>query len=298
MTMQKNCILALDAGGTFLKAGLFDRNGALLPFSSDREPVNSDGTLCEVHNAYSALIGRMKTSAGVFGYRIAGASVDIPGPFDYRNGISRMRHKYTAIYGVSLIPWFRELLGDIHLLFLHDSAAFLSGVAQQHPECRNIAGVMIGTGLGFALMRDGSILSDENGSPLISLYRCPFRDGIAEDYISARGILRRYNAVASEQLQSGKEIGDLAERGTEPAKSIYAETGDLLGELLCPILKEFRTEALYLGGQISKSFPVFEKPLSGRLSSVPTLCFIEAAKDIDSVHLNGAAMAYLNQFSL
>ena len=293
---MKKCLLALDIGGTFLKTCLCDREGAPLPGSFDREPVNSDGELSAVKPAYQTLLKRMKESAESKGYTLSAVAADIPGPFDFQNGVSRMEHKYTSLFGVPLFPWFQEVLGDIPVRFLHDSSAFLSGASLAHPEIRNAAGVMIGTGLGFAVMKDGAVLQNETGGPAYSIYRRPFKGKTAEDYISGRAVLRRYNELSPVPAENAKVIGDNAEAGTDPlAVLVYREIGENLAEVISPILQELGTEALYLGGQISKSFSVFGPALREGLKDVNTLRVIEAAKNLDLAHMTGVARWFLQK---
>lgn len=84
---MRDLLLALDAGGTYLKAALFEGTSPIADgFRSC--PANSDGTTEEVRSAYTALLRQMQTLATERGGRIAGVAVDIPGPFDYANGIS------------------------------------------------------------------------------------------------------------------------------------------------------------------------------------------------------------------
>ena len=132
---MKDYLLALDAGGTFLKAGLFEGQSPVAG-SFCSHPANSNGTTEEVHAAYTALLAEMRNRAEAMGGRITGVVADIPGPFDYKNGISQMKHKYTAICGVPLRPWFAEVLGDVPVRFLHDSAAFILGAAETIRRCR------------------------------------------------------------------------------------------------------------------------------------------------------------------
>lgn len=295
---MKGCLLALDIGGTFLKTCLCDREGTPLPGSFDREPVDSDGDLAAVKTSYQTLLRRMKAKAEERGLILAAVAADIPGPFDFRNGVSRMEHKYTSLFGVPLFPWFQEALGSIPVRFLHDSSAFLSGASLAHPEIRNCAGVMIGTGLGFAVMKEGVIQQNENGGPAYSIYRRPFKGQTAEDFISGRAILRRYNELSPVPAESAKVIGDSAESGTDPvAVQVYREIGENLALVIGPILQELGTEALYMGGQISKSFVVFGPALREGLKDVKTLSIIEEAKDLDLAHLTGVARWFLQQES-
>lgn len=292
---MKDCLIALDIGGTFLKSCLFDMTGELIADSFDSEPVDSDGELGHVKASYQTLLRRLKEHAAQLGYRVTAVAADTPGPFDYFSAVSRMTHKYTAIYGVPLRPWFYEVFGTIPVAFLHDSSAFLYGAAASHPEIKNAAGVMIGTGLGFAVMQDGKLLRSETGGPKYSIFKLPLRDKTAEDFVSGRGVLNRYNAASGANAGSAKGVFVRASGGDPIARQVFKETGEILSDVIRPILSELGTEALYLGGQVSKAFPFFEWALRDGLRDVTTLRLIEPARNMDLVHLIGVKEWFLKE---
>lgn len=285
--------LALDAGGTFLKCGLFS-GASPVDGSLDSQPVNSNGSFSEVCAAYEALLTRQRRFAEARGLIIREVSVDTPGPFDYKNGISRMTHKYRAILDRPLSPVISAPLGgNVPVRFMHDSAAFIQGAAATLPQAGDysrFAGVMIGTGLGFAMMTDGVVLRNANGGPLRSVYAQPYRGGIAEDVVSGRGIISAYNARADIPESSGKVIGDSAEAGDPLCRAVYCDMASSLAEIVAPLLDEYGIEVLLLGGQISKSFSVFGDTLRSALSGVRSLRLVDRAPDIDMAHLIGAAV--------
>ncbi len=290
---MKKCILAIDAGGTFLKSALVC-DGKIVPDTYVKIGVDSDrGKAEEVHAAYLKLIGEEKKIAASLGFEIASAAVDTPGPFDFASGTPLMKHKYRAIYGISLRPWFSELLPGVPVYFVHDSAAFIRGVAAEVPDCSRVSGVMLGTGLGFAMAVDGKPLVNENGAPRVSIYASAYRDGTAEDYISGRGILRRYNLYSSVHAPDAKTVGDRADSGDVAAIRAYSETGKFIAEVVSPILKEYKIEALIIGGQIARSFYLFEGELRAGLSDVPTLKYVKMSDNIDDCHLLGSASSVL-----
>jgi glucokinase len=152
--------ILLDIGGTFIKRS----DGRQFPISSEG---SREGIVSSLRRAIGPQTG------------LEGIGVAIPGPFDFRNGIFLMEHKFASVYGKS----FRELTGipdSTSIRFMHDVNAALLG---ENPV-GNTALVTIGTGLGFAYTRDGIIQKSTMGSPARSAYNLPYCDGILEDFIS------------------------------------------------------------------------------------------------------------------
>lgn len=227
--------LVLDVGGTFIKC------------SDGREiPVPSDGTPEEISAALRESV------SGSYDYiRIA-----IPGPFDYREGVFRMKHKYAAVYGRS----FRELAGipaETAVEFVHDVVGPLLSELEKDPSLANgaVALITLGTGLGFAVAVDGKIRLSEDLSPADSLWDMPYRDGTLEDYVSKRGVLRAYEKTG----QSGhegitvKELSEMARSGDCDALVAFRKAGRHLSEGAGPVLKALGVRKVLFGGQISKS---------------------------------------------
>lgn len=295
---MEKCIYALDAGGSYLKCALIDGKLNVIPGTHDSAPADSaGGTPADIRAAYAALAVRAKARAAEKGYEIVSVGMDTPGPFDYPTGTFRMTHKYTALYGVSVLPWFAEDFPGAPVHIIHDSAAFILGasraLADGEAKYESIAAVMLGTGLGFALMCGGQPLLNPNGGPLVSIYRSPLRGEEAEELISARGIVRCYrecSGTADSSALSAKEVALRAKSGDAAALRAYSDTGILLGELLAPILAEYRVGTLLLGGQISRDCALFMPGLCDTLSASGYCGRVLPAPNADDAHLIGAAM--------
>ncbi len=296
MTEHGGLILAIDAGGTFFKSGLVTADGEIPVHTRISCPVDSAGQADSVRWAYQSLIGRQLENARALGQAIKAVGVDTPGPFDYREGKSLMRHKFRALYGIPLRPWIQEAAGKLPVRFLHDSTAFLLGEYWKGglQGEGNAAGVMLGTGLGFAFMQNGAVQLNFQDGPGFSLYTVPYREGIAEDYVSRRGIISRYLERVP-QAESGIDVADiarLARRGSAPALATMKETGRMLGEILLPVLKEKQCRRLAVGGQISKAYPLFGPDLEKVLEDI-RLDSVAPAKSPDGAHLLGCAYLLL-----
>lgn len=239
--------LSLDVGGTFIKCS-----------DGRKVPIDSDGTRETIIESLREAIGPVDELASV--------GVCVPGPFDYRKGIFMMKHKYAAVYGCS----FRDLAGipnNVPMHFIHDVNAPLKGLLALHPELRigKVALVTLGTGLGFSYAVDGEIQMNENLGPALSLYNRPFRDGILEDYVSRRAILRAYGKPVAGDV---KEISDRARSGDQEALSAFLNAGVAFAEGAGPFLKELGIRTVFFGGQIAKSFDLMESAVRERLPEI------------------------------
>ncbi|MGN0191590.1 MAG: ROK family protein, partial [Candidatus Cryptobacteroides sp.] len=152
--------LLLDVGGTFIKCS----DSRLVPVDSggDREGISA-----ALRSAVLPVCRAADEGKSPGGYGIA---VAVPGPFDYGKGIFLMRHKFLSVYGES----FRSLAGvpdEVVLRFAHDVNSMLRGeICQGNGRYGSrVALVTLGTGLGFALSIDGTILENSLGAPLISV---------------------------------------------------------------------------------------------------------------------------------
>ena len=288
--MNSRCFLLLDVGGTFVKSVVATLNGELLPNTETSVPINSDGTREEIEHSFATVVANGKAIAEYNGYVLAGVGIAFPGPFDYNTGISYMTHKFAALEKLSVKDFFHslpEIGADMPVVFMHDvTAAVLGelsfGAAQGY---KNVAVVTLGTGLGFAHTADGEIQYSPMGSPSVSIYNRPYRDGVLEDYASKRGFLRAYAEVRGEANPEGLTvamIGGMCGEGDADALKSFQNVGDILATELKPLLEELNIECLLFGGQISRSFR-FMEPTIGRLKEeVPTLKHIATMQNLST----------------
>lgn len=294
-------VVGLDVGGTSVKGGLVDCRGNLVgdvvTFSA-----RSDERAEVILAAFEEGLRRLWQQAG--DHPVAGMGVGMPGPFDYDRGVSLIKNlgKYDALYGLNLGDAWRERLAlppEFPIRFLNDAVAFALGEVY-YGVARNVSRVMaitLGTGCGSAFVVDGEPVREGEGTPPGgSIYGLPFRDGIVDDWLSRRGILRLWRSFhPTEQGASGEDAGladvvDLARlalAGDEDARRLFAAFGEVMAEALAPAVASFRPDCLVIGGQIAKSFPLFGPRLVACLN-IPEV-FITPAADIDGAAIKGAA---------
>lgn len=292
MTSYKDSILAVDAGGTYLKAALVTGQH-IEDGSFFKLPAYSDSGIPQIRQAYETLGEKGAETASRLGKSIRKINICIPGPFDYEKGCCLMQHKYQAIYGMPLRPFIINGIGrDMPIHFLHDSTAFLAGsiIQLQIQHLSRICGVTIGTGLGFASRIGETIQLTPKGGPGISIFSNPFRDTIAEDYVSRRGICAHYSQLTGKAPSPDVlEIADLARQGQAKARQTFLDTGICLAQILYDIISKYQFEALILGGAISKSADLLLPGLQLGLQDLPVSIY--SAVDIDNAPLLGAAIS-------
>ena len=272
-----NCkYLAIDAGGTYFKYALMDENAAFLT-EIKKEPVNEKGEVKEILSLYE----RIFKESGDFSC----VCISTPGPFDLKNGKSLMKHKFKAIYGIPLKDELERLSGA-KVFFMSDSNAFLLGEARG--KYQNAIGISIGTGFGFSAMKDGELCTDENGGPCEKPYNVPYKGMTVEDFISGRGISKRYEALSGKYADA-KEIAERAFGGEKEAILVYKEMGNAIGEVLKPYIKKYNSDIVLVGGQLAKSFELFE-------SSIEADVKIRASENTEGAALIGAACYGREQF--
>ena len=288
--MNNRCFLLLDVGGTFVKSVVATLQGELLPNTESSVPINSDGTREEIEHSFATVVANGRAIAEYNGYLLAGVGIAFPGPFDYNTGISYMTHKFAALEKVSVKNFFHSLLDigeDMPVVFMHDvTAAVLGemnfGAAQGF---KNVAVVTLGTGLGFSHTIDGEIQYSPLGSPLVSIYNRPYRDGVLEDYASKRGFLRSYAEVCGKEIPANLTvamIGGLCAEGDKEALRSFYNVGDILATELKPLLEEYKIECLLFGGQISRSFRFFEPAIARLKDEVSTLQHIATMQNLST----------------
>lgn len=266
-----DCVM-LDIGGTFVKHGAV-QNGVFLP--PGLFPVRENGTADEI---LQPILNHLKN------HPARRAAISMPGPMDYATGTSHMAHKFAALNGVSLRRVLESQLPGTEICFLHDAAAFMLGEAfhgaAAGAEC--FAGVMLGTGLGFALFENGKVRMRSVRTPSLPLWNRPWQEGICEDYVSARGMRRRWLEL-SDTAMDVREIAESARTANEPACRLMSDTGRMLGEMLTRHLEGIRVEKIVLGGQIAKSFDLMRSAFESACS-IP----VSVAANIEDAALRGA----------
>ena len=261
--MKNNHIILLDVGGTFVKSSLGIAGKGAVEGTFDSTPMSSDGSAEEIETSFrTAVAGQMKR-AEESGCTVDAVCVVMPGPFNYKEGIFLMKHKFASVYGRT----FREVLGDVigtdmRLAFAHDVNGALTGALTINPELKKgtVAMSTLGTGLGFSYAKDGIVQESVTGSPARDLWDVPYEGGILEDYISRRAIIRFYSELGGTLAEGEdvKEISEKARKGDEKALEAFRSAGRHYVAGAKGLIEELGISHLLFAGQIARSFDLME----------------------------------------
>jgi len=299
-------IVALDVGGTSLKWSLVNLthlDSSLPQKCFHRHQIDSQAPAETLLRAFTETIQAAFQLAVRSDLKVIGIGVSMPGPFDYEEGISLMKHKFRAIYEVNLK---QELILRLNLeenypiKFIADPIAFLLGEAYFGAvrDFQRVIGITLGTGIGSAFMVNRQILLQGKGIPPPDggIWCLPYQGGTVEDRVSQRAILNHYRELGG-RLNKDLDVDKLAfsaENGDKISLQVFEEVGSTLGEVLKPFASEFQAECIVFGGRISKSFSLFEDPLKERLQDVSGLKRIVPAELGDLSAFYGVAQEFTN----
>lgn len=219
---------------------------------------------------------------------VDGIGIAMPGPFHYAAGIGYFagNAKFTALYGVDVGQALRAALRHPRpIRFLNDATAFAVGAA---PAQGNVVGVTLGTGLGSAFLRDGiPAIDGDDVPPHGSLWHLPFREGIADDHVSARWLTARIRQRL-DGIDSVVAAAEAARAGNWTAITIFADYGDNLGTILSPWVERFGAVTVMLGGRICGAFDLFGPALRRHLPATR----IAVHADTEDAAILGAARTF------
>lgn len=334
MTQALRHVLVYDVGGSHVSAAVctettYDLRGL------SRAPLPAEGKTDEsgaVHSISAHSFGRLIKTLGDTALRaaglelpeIAGAALAMPGPFDYANGISLMKHKLQALYGVDLRGALAARFGWApgQVRFVNDAAAFLLGEvgAGAARGFKKSIGITLGTGIGCAYAADGRIAvpSDQPGGdpgvpPGGEIWNLPYNGLTVEDFVSTRYLRRHYleltgleaevaDVAAIAQCRDDVPCPPLEETLARQSKSVkmspeqakaarqaFADFGAHLGGALNQHAAAFKPNVVVLGGGIARAANLF---LPSTRKSLTFASEIAISQLMDEAPLAGAGVAW------
>lgn len=250
---MKDVVLGIDIGGSHITTALMNvKENVELDHSRFRSRVRSNSTIENIIEDWSKTI---KDTLNTYSGTVTEAYVAMPGPLNYRKGICLIQNqnKYGALYGQNLKKLLSASIGikasSIH--FMNDAACFLKGEVYNGSVGSNdeVIGLTIGTGLGTAFSKNG-LMQDAN------FWKIPFKDGIAEDYISTRWFIKRYFELSGKTI---KDVKDLVENHSSAPefKTVFEEFSLNLASFMYLFIRKKMPVSAVIGGNISYASDYF-----------------------------------------
>jgi glucokinase len=259
-------VVAIDVGGTTIKAALVDKNLSIMTTASMPTPKN-DFSGVKTVEVVNQLVTNFQQS-----HPISAIGLAVPGALDEKEGVSR----WTGNLGWRDLP-IRDLVQastGLPVAFGHDVrtgalAELMSGAAKGINQSIFIP---IGTGIAAALIIDGQIRTSNGYAGEIGhmnvgheiLCVCGMV-GCLEAISSALAISVEYQRLSGVVL-STKEIAARIESDTH-AKVVWDQAIDFLAIALEDLVTILAPEAIIFGGGVSESGSSLLYPLKAELDA-------------------------------
>lgn len=274
--MAETYFMGIDVGGSHITLDLVnDSTFEMLPESTVRRDLDTNAAPLEVLGVFESAIAECAAVAG--NANVRGVGLAIPGPFNYREGICRItpaQQKYERMFGVNFRTSLSSVLGrDKPVVFNNDAACFAMGEYFRGGAqgFRKAIVITLGTGFGASFIDAG--LPQTSGEGVTQggeLWDVPWKDGIADDYFTTRGVVNEWKARTGADAPGAREVADAARAGNPEAIDLFHRFGADLAEFIAPWLEGFKAEAFVIGGNIALNWELFidalEQGVSQRLA--------------------------------
>ncbi len=295
--MSRNIAVGIDLGGTHLSSALIDiDNLKIIHNSLTRNSYDHRASADEILNKWTNNIEKT-ISKSLATEQILGIGVAMPGPFDYKNGISKMQQKMVSLYEKHIPTEINARLDghdDYAFRFLNDATCFAVGesLLGTAKKIKKVVVLTLGTGFGSAFIENTlPIVERKDVPPEGCLWHLPFKDGIGDNYFSTGWFTKRYNTLSGKQIAGVKELLT-QEEAQNYAVEILEEFGSNLGEFIGPWLKKFNAEVLIIGGNISKAVDYFILSLKDSLSTQQVEIQISTSDLMEEAAIIGSAKLF------
>ena len=293
---MKKLAIGADIGGSHITCQVFDiENNVPIENSKLRIHVDSRGSKDEIIGSWVEAIKKTAKTAGF--NNLAGIGFAMPGPFDYPNGIAWFNaevQKFENLLGVDVKSELKNYLGlssDFPIRFLNDASCFAIGEAWlgEAANYERIIAITLGTGFGTTFIKNRLPVAGVDGIPDDGfLYHIPFQNSVADDYFSTRWFLKEYREKTGMEISNVKKLTGLAKTDSK-IPGIFEKFGENLGGFLVPWIEKFNADCVVLGGNISKSYPLFQKQMKEQFEKNQLQTAICLSKTEETAALFGSA---------
>lgn len=292
-------IVGIDIGGTKIAGLVLDDDGVVLARGSVPAPASVGGQA--MADAAADLATRLANSAGV---PLRAVGVGAAGVIDHLTGTVRAASAtFVDWAGFPLAAELGSRL-SVPVRVENDVNAFLLGeAAHAVVEEADVLGVMLGTGVGGALVIDGRLRHGENGAageightPGYSELMCTCGQvGHLETLASGTSIGLRYTERTGTPVLDARRVADLARAGDPDAVEVFRAAGRALALACASAATLLDLQVAIVGGGVAEAWDLLEAAIDETLvtdapvSGLP-LTIIPATLGADAVAI-GAIQA-------
>ena len=265
-TNYSSIVAGVDIGGSHITVALVDlERKNLITQTSTRLRIDANAPAEKIISLWSEAIRKAHGDLPLGKIGIA-----MPGPCEYEKGISLIKNqdKYDALYALNIKHLLAQSLSidPENICFANDAACFILGEAfagaAKHSD--KAIGITLGTGLGSASYHHGKAQS-------LDLWNTPFKNSIAEDYLSTRWFVKRYFEKTGNHITGVKDLTLLAGKH-QLVQEIFEEFSENLHLFLCQLIEQESPEAVIFGGNIAKAYHLFEKAIINTKQKYSFVC--------------------------
>ena len=293
-------LVGIDIGGTKIAALLVSDDGAVLARGSVPAPAALGGGA--MADAAADLARELAAQAEV---SLAAAGVGAAGVIDHETGTIRAASAtFVGWAGFPLADELEQRVG-VPVRVENDVNAFLLGEAAADGRTdRDVLGVMLGTGVGGALIIDGDLHHGPHGAageightPGYSELVCTCGQiGHLETLASGTSIALRYQERTSAPVRDAREVADRARGGDAEAIAVFDAAGRALALACASAATILDLPCAIVGGGVTAAWDLLEPSILRTLdtdspvSGIP-LRIIPAVLGSDAVALGAIETA-------
>ncbi|WEF19510.1 ROK family protein [Microbacterium maritypicum] len=293
-------LVGIDIGGTKIAALLVSADGTVLARGNVPSPAALGGGA--MADAAADLVRELAAQAEV---SLAAAGVGAAGVIDHETGTIRAASAtFVGWAGFPLADELEQRLG-VPVRVENDVNAFLLGEAAADGRTdRDVLGVMLGTGVGGALIIDGDLHHGPHGAageightPGYSELVCTCGQiGHLETLASGTSIALRYQERTSAPVRDAREVADRARGGDAEAIAVFDAAGRALALACASAATILDLPCAIVGGGVTAAWDLLEPSILRTLdtdspvSGIP-LRIIPAVLGSDAVALGAIETA-------
>lgn len=301
MNRSETIAIGVCIGGKGIKCAAVDLStNRIVPGSLVESSVRADGSARHICTLWAMNIRKSIERSGAD--QIAGVGFSIPGNFDYVNGIGlyRTKAKFGELNQVNVKDEIIKRLGldyEVPVRFVNDAIGFAIGGQSMARDTSNVVYIIIEDGFGSGFISNGyPVLKGTNVPDRGVVYHLPFKDGIAEDYFSNKGVLKAYQESGGKMFINIRSLINAGHHGHAQVTAIFKQFGQNLGEVLAPVLNKFNATKVVFGGSLGKELDLYGAEFRTSLMSHGCSTAVEKESDEQDLFVVGGAQLAKDQY--